>query len=242
LEYLSSEESRLEFKYGRLQLKVSNFLAINRNAWMNAARDPKNWTTTDGRKDIGINPTIGNISLILPQQQSPQLKDIPGGELPGLASGQTESGIQSQAYNRAGRRDISRNGPMVNSPAGKGGIAKGAAIVDFIGLAIDQYVTWAGIYDQNKIDDHRQIAQMVAGNITRALNEGMIPSKYQNQRDIGNIMNVILQGVNNSDNKELYDIGMDIYKKYNPKPEIVTVRSGLDNQPSKTLVMPKRRE
>jgi len=180
-----------------------------------------------------MSPIIANINLIIPKQEDAKFSDIPGSDLSNFATGQTETGVQSQAYNRAGRRDIGRNGPIVNAPAGKGGVAKGAAILDAIKLGLDTYLSMTYIHDQDLIKEHREIANKVAVNVTDALNSGMIPIKYQNTRDIGNIMNVVLQGTNNSNNKEIFDIGMSIYNKYNPKPEVVKVPSGLDNVPAK---------
>ncbi len=37
LEYLDSDKARIEFKYGVLQLKVSNFLLVNRKSWESAS-------------------------------------------------------------------------------------------------------------------------------------------------------------------------------------------------------------
>ncbi|WP_169303328.1 hypothetical protein [Pedobacter cryophilus] len=53
-------------------------------------------------------------------------------------------------------------------------------------------------------------------------------------------MNVVLQGINNSGDSEIYKIGMDIYNKY--KINTVTIPSGLDNNQSKKVSVPKLKE
>lgn len=157
-----------------------------------------------------------------------------------FGTGQTASGIKAEGTNRAGRREIERNGPLVEVPAGKGGVVRGAVILDVVNFSVDTYLTWAFIYDKGKIEDHTDIAYKVAQDMTKALNSGMVPAKYQNNRDISKVMNVILQGVTNPKDKEINNLGIEIFNKYNPQP--VTKNSGLDNQPSKTYVKPVKNE
>ena len=52
-------------------------------------------------------------------------------------------------------------------------------------------------------------------------------------------MNVVLQGENNSNNKELYNIGISIFNKYKPKIEKITIPSGLDNNGSRDYTVPQ---
>jgi RHS repeat-associated protein len=203
LEYLDADDSRVEFKYGRLRLKVENFLRVNRSAWNAANREPANWKNGD----IGIDPTIANIQF---NTQPPQAKDIPGEHLPSYSKGQTESGAQSQGSNRAGKRAVER-GKGLNFPAGKGFIGKASTVVDFIGFVVDQYLSFAAFYDQMKISEHQEIAKQVSLDMTKALEKGLIPKKYQTKDGITNIMNVVLQGVNNTNDKTIYEIGIKIY-------------------------------
>lgn len=59
LEYLDADEARVEFTYGKLRLKVSNFLKLNRTAFYTANANPKNWNSGE----IGINTIVGNASF-----------------------------------------------------------------------------------------------------------------------------------------------------------------------------------
>jgi RHS repeat-associated protein len=237
LEYLKSDEARVQFKYGRLELKVSNFLWVNQNAWTNANMDPNNWTYTNGVRDIGINKTIANVNFMGPQFEDASAKDIP--ELPSSIMSQEEAGVKSQAYNRAGRREIARKGSAVSVKGSQGKLAKGAVLLDFAMYGLEQYQNIAWIYDSGKVQDHTGMAGMAVQNVSQALNDGLIPKKFQNKKDLSVIMNVVLQGVNNSGNKDLYDIGMSIFNKYKPKVEKVTVPSGLDNNGSRSYTVPQ---
>jgi RHS repeat-associated protein len=97
LEYLDADEARVEFKNGRLQIKVENFLTINRNAWNTANGNPANWKSGQ----IGLDPTVAHVKFNKPV---PEAKDIPAEQLPSTAKGQTQSGVKSQGINPAGRR------------------------------------------------------------------------------------------------------------------------------------------
>ena len=92
LEYLSANDARVEFKYGRLQIKVENFLTVNRSAWNTANNNTSNWKPGE----IGIDPTLANVQY---QPQTPQMSDLP--TVSNFGTGQTETGVQSQGYNRA---------------------------------------------------------------------------------------------------------------------------------------------
>jgi hypothetical protein len=78
----------------------------------------------------------------------------------------------------------------------------------------------------------------------------MIPEKYQNVQDLGNIANVVLSGTNPTENKEIYDIGIKITKeisgnyKSQKDVEIISldVPKGADaTAVRKTLLVPKRK-
>ena len=58
------------------------------------------------------------------------------------------------------------------------------------------------------------LRKQVAKDLNDALEvEGLIPEEYRNILDLGSISNVILSGVNPTDNQEIYDIGIKIVKE-----------------------------
>ena len=103
------------------------------------------------------------------------------------------------------------------------------------------HMAWAANLRQtgDKVQEHINIAAKAVQNVTQALNAGMIPDQYQNKKDLSIIMNVVLQGENNSNNKELYNIGISIFNKYKPKIEKITIPSGLDNNGSRDYTVPQ---
>lgn len=69
----------------------------------------------------------------------------------------------------------------------------------------------------------------------------MIPPEYRNQKSLGDIANVILQGVNNTKDDNVYKIGMSIFNEISSKrlPDVQSIRSDLDNIPNKPIVIKK---
>lgn len=230
LEYLGSNVSRIEFKYGRLQLKVSNLHNYNQINWRIANEDPANWPSGS----IGLNPTIANIDIANP------FKKTEMADMPDKPKNSTEvKRYESSPDNRAARRNQERNGPKIvgNSKEYKAPIAafgKASIYIDAIVLGLDKSVEWVGKDDREKIILHTEIANKVAIDVSRALNNGTIPEKYQNKESIINIMNVVLQGKNNTNDPEIYNIGMKIYNDSNPKNSDF-VPSGLDNFPGRSI-------
>ena len=161
------EITRHKYPIHRLRLHTCAISGANANM------DPNKWSYTNGVKDIGINKTVANVNFIGPKFESASAKDIP--ELPSSIIGQVETGIQSQGYNRAGRRDISRTGPVVNIGGRQSGLAKGAAILDIATFGLQQYMNIAWLYDGDKVQEHINIAAKAVQNVTQALNAGMIP-------------------------------------------------------------------
>ena len=214
LEYLDADDARVEFTCGELKLKVENFTILNRNAWNNAHNNPKNWM--DG--EIGISRTIANIITTKPTLQEPAFKDMQ--TLPSSAKGNTESGIKTEGYNRGGKREIARGDAIVDVKAGRGAknMAKAGAVLDFLQFGYEQYAIWSYVWDKNKIDKHSVLAQQALNDVNKAVEQGMVPQKYQNAESLSNIMNVVLQGVNNTKDKAIYDIGMKIYNTISNPP------------------------
>gem|GEM_PF-3444024 len=221
LEYLNANEARVEFKHGKLLAKVENFHTINKNAWKRTEMDPLNW-----KGSIGLSRTLGNISIIAPQPPSPSASDIPdvGAAKP------VEHYMSDIASNKYDQR------PGIVGPAGKSvGFSRSMIVLDAINQGLDAYRTWAGKDDADLINKHLGIANKAMKDVNRALGEGVIPPKYQNKEGLTNIMNIVLQGENNTKDPEIYKIGMDIY---NRNTGGVRTPSGMDNFPGSVIPSP----
>jgi hypothetical protein len=101
-------------------------------------------------------------------------------------------------------------------------MARGTAFVEGVNFALEVCSFVSAWYDENKIEDHTGIALKVVQDFNIALTKGMIPEKYQTQDGIVNIMNVILLGVNNTNDPEIYKIGMNIYNTISNPPAAPT--------------------
>jgi RHS repeat-associated protein len=210
LEYLDSDEAVIEFKFGLLRLKLENFMPTNRAAW-NRHNISDNWQVDK----IGLDQTVATVQFRL---EDTKPEDIPAEHLPSFSQGQTESGVQSKAVNRAGE-NVHQRGKSVNVPPNKNDRRlKCAAAIEFVNMAGKLYVGIAAWYDESKIEEHKKVAKLVTQDMSDALEMGIIPPEYRNAEDLINIMNVVLQGVNNTNDKRIYEIGMEIYTRCSNPP------------------------
>jgi hypothetical protein len=100
----------------------------------------------------------------------------------------------------------------VSPTSGSTSLGKFSSALDFINFGASQYINWAYFDDYSKIEEHKSIAVKVNEDLLEAINVGgIVPEEYLNDKDLTNIMNVILQGVSNSDNPDIYKIGMNIF-------------------------------
>jgi RHS repeat-associated protein len=204
LEYLNSNESRIEIVGGEVKLKISNFLWPNRVAFENANNDPRNWRPGE----IGINTTIGYVGVnnTVIKDANPSLMFLNNN----LAKGNVNADYPDRAPSVSPTYDDTN--PTVVAPGGSRSAARAVGIVNLVNFGLEQIGVWSAFYDIIKSKEHEDILRnKVMRDINEALKGGMIPERYQNQNDIGAIMNVILQGENKTDNPEIYKIGMKIY-------------------------------
>ena len=229
LEYLGHNQARVEFKYGQLRLKVENFHNINRNAFNMANNDSKNWNG-----NIGLSRTLGNVSFISPQPAIPSLSDMPslGAARP---TDKYESSIASNKYDQRSGIVGPLGGSRTTTNAKIGSaLTKTSIAIDALKTGLETYVNWAGKDDVDLVNKHSIIARKVRNDVNNALQSDMIPPQYLNKEALTNIMNVILQGENNTGDPGIYKTGMQIFNKANPKTSEYQ-ESGLDNFPSKAV-------
>ncbi len=212
LEYLDSDDARVQAMDGKLVLKVENFIGINRTIWNGANENPRNWRSGE----LGTRSTIATFSLIHSSNSVPLVG----------SSRNPNQAIQAQSMMIEGTPKKKDGDPDRRFKANKineaGGIpsssvprARAAAVgllaVELINTTLQGYKMGAFLYDDAKIKSHTEIAQLATQNVQDAISLGLVPSQYLNPIDISNITNVVLQGENNTDNPEIYEIGMKIY-------------------------------
>src|SRR5690606_15448014 len=89
--------------------------------------------------------------------------------------------------------------------SGLSGGAKGAAGMAFalnsVTWGLEQYGIFANNHDMTLVEKHgRILSEDVTRDLYDAIASGMIPEKYRNIKDLGGISNVILSGVNPTEN------------------------------------------
>lgn len=62
-------------------------------------------------------------------------------------------------------------------------------------------------------EQFKHVLPRAVSNLTLAIESNWIDSKYLNEKDLGNILNVILQGKSNSSNPDILNIGIKILKE-----------------------------
>lgn len=242
LEYLRADEARIKVIGGKVHINLDNFNSMIRGAW-HLRNQKGNWPAGH----IGWPTTVGEV--VAPDRiKSPESVHLDNGLLandPTYIPGQHK--VQNPiaaSTNKVDRRFKNR------TISGLAGGAKGAAgfalALNSITWGLEQYGIFAYTHDMNLVEEHLSLLQIkVVNDINEALDmPEMIPDKYRNAQDLGGISNVVLSGVNPTNNQEIYDIGIRIVKEisknfryplqihhYNNNQEL--------NQMDKTRIAPK---
>ena len=229
LEYLDANKSRVEFVSGNLYLKVENFIWINRKSWEANNRNIQRWTINPntGQKDIGISRVIGNIDVLKPQlpidNQNAKVPSV-GPENNPFSHKLEKSKTKSSGFLKDDGRLKDRE---LNVAGGAKGRIAGFGMLGLNGLnyAAEQYMVWAFVIDKSITRSHTGIAKQVIEDVNTAIDKGMIPPEYLNKQSLVNIMNVVLQGTNNTSDKKIFEIGMEIYNTISIKSVVVPSRN-----------------
>jgi len=91
--------------------------------------------------------------------------------------------------------------------------AKGTIALNIINWGLENAPWMAAAYEESLINEQvSEVLPRAVDDVMKAMNMGMIPEQYQNTQDLTNILNVVLQGENTTDNQDIYDIGINIVK------------------------------
>ncbi|GIV45020.1 MAG: hypothetical protein KatS3mg035_2143 [Bacteroidia bacterium] len=212
LEYLNSDEARIEIVNGEVLMKIENFNFISRKMWENANKNPENWTYTNGQKDIGISRKIGYLKFTT-LESTPQLARLNrSANSPEnndanhkIQNPKTKQSHYTQEDKRYKTRSISGGGKF------RATAARATLALNIINSAFEYGILGAAMYESYRINEDLKVLNKALQDVLIGIDKGLIPEQYQNIKDLSHIINVVLQGENNSDNKELYEIGMKIY-------------------------------
>jgi RHS repeat-associated protein len=217
LEYLNKDKARIEVTNGKVRLKIVNFHNVTQNLWNQANNNTSNWKPGE----IGLSTVVGefNWSINIPPV-NPDLYQVGSPvDVNGMPSAlpiiQTWSGNGkvSESTGELDQRYSVNKAASVGMAKTQTG-ARAMLIVDLLNFAIPIISQKLIDDDKHKIDEHIAIMANVVNDINIAMQiPCFIPDEYRNQKDLANIANVVLQGVNNTEDKGIYEIGIKIYRR-----------------------------
>jgi hypothetical protein len=234
LEFLKSDEARIEVINGGVYLKVENLRTIAGRAYTMANERGGGIRTWN---ENGIQQ-MGNAEKTKIGEFYFSKNGAPLNEMPKLAVLNNPADVNEQISDGpadpirlpAGR-DINGNPlePAIATPSVTSKVfAKGILVIDGAIAIAQRYINYKIEGEQGVINGQLKHQFGYALNaLLEGVNKKMVPQKYQNTKDLSSILNVVLSGVNNTDNEDILKIGMDIYNKY--KPEKVNKPTGLDH-------------
>ena len=240
LEYLNFNKALVQFKRGTLELKLANMHNVTIRAIRDYVNDPKNWPVDEtGQKSQGVSLTVATFSMETPNPSTAvdgvNLSDKD--EDPTYDPAQHQVSIPTAAS--TGRPDRRYKQREINgaSPA-RPTAGKVALAINVVNFALERIGNWMINSDINDVKEQaKKYGLLVTEDINIAIGKGLIPERYQNQQSLIDIGNVILQGVNNTNDKEIYNIGMKIFNEISSRnfPQTGTIKSTLDNIPSRQI-------
>jgi hypothetical protein len=202
--------SRIEYGgNGVFRVNLNNLNRATRNNYNAANENSNNWTynKTLGQKDIGINRDIGEIRLRT-SQVSNRENYMPFG----VEQQHTSTKTVAENAKSTGLPDKRVSSPTMASGAASVGGAVFTLALDAFFVGYNLWEAFSVQQDLNAIDRQKGLLQQA---FKEVMNTDLVPSQYQNNNDIGAIVNFVFQGVNDTGNKDITKIGTDILKSIN---------------------------
>jgi RHS repeat-associated protein len=211
LQYLDHNKARIIAQHGQIRLKTANFHNVTRNRINAMNNNPKFWK----KGEIGINHTVGRLQKQtfksnITRPEPANMDNTYGAVDPAYRPSdiKTERGAKKDGTPdmRQTQRTIAAGSPK----------AKGAAGAILAINAINYGLELAGgmlvSHDKSLVEEHAsaEFLGSALNDLNTAIGDGMIPDEYMNVGDLTNILNVILQGENTTDNQDIMNIGVDI--------------------------------
>jgi len=209
-QYILHSQARIIAQNGTIMLQIENLNAPTWNRFMDMNNDTRFWKSGE----IGVNITIGNVEFISPsitKAESANLDNTYGATDPTYnpTITKTERGTKSN-----GTSDLRQNERGIYGVTAR---TRGAAgfmlILNAVNFGLE---TASGLLindDLNKIKSNIKLLQSAIKDVNKAAQNGRIPPKYQNKKDMIDILNVVFQGENTTKNKDILNIGIEILKK-----------------------------
>jgi len=223
LEYLDYGVSRVKIMNGEIHINIENFHNTTKNAWK--MRDAMgNYPNKD--KFLGASTLVQDFDMPGTKSAKP-ISFGSGTNGSGRTTGLAKIDPTSiQLTNNNGKlhwdsKNFRINGRNKKTPVGGGA----AGAVDALNWGLNQVTIWQQYDDRQQVEQHKSIIlNQVMKDIAVAIKMAKVPPEYLNDRSLGDIANIVLTGVNLTQDNKLYDIAIDIVKtiskNYKPKYEV----------------------
>ncbi len=192
--------SRIEYRgKGEFGINIGNLNKATRMRF-NEANKNSRWNTGE----IGLSTTVATLTI-----QKSSTPEAVGVE-PGHTTVKTVSERIAKSTGQPDKRD-SRTLSTVGGGSKSRGASAAMLIVDAAILTYDIWNILSVDGDMNAIAKQKGLLEKSYDVVKSRLND--IDSKYQNENDIGAIINFVFQGENKTGNPDISRIGTDILKK-----------------------------
>ena len=214
LQYLNHNDARIIARNGLLQIKTTNLHRFTQNRIKTLSKLGYWRPDSHGNPTLGYNTTLGEFNSSELAKDGP-----PPASLSNKSSdpNNKSSEFKHRGINRKGIRNIRQKGAPVTQGRTSGGkVASGSVLIlNFINEGLELTTNLIIRSDMKLIDAQiKNELNSAITNLNAALGqEGMIPDKYRNREDLSAILNVILQGENTTEDKEIMNIGVTIIKE-----------------------------
>lgn len=98
-----------------------------------------------------------------------------------------------------------------------GAAHSGALAINILNSTLETIAGLMVAHDQDLLYEHSKVVGQAIADLNTAISKDMIPNDYLNNKGLSDILNVILQGENTTDNKEIMDLGIQILKDISKK-------------------------
>ncbi len=218
LQYLDHNKARIIAQHGQIRIKTSNLHNVTANMIKAMNENPKYWKSGE----IGVNTTVGQLNLknfySTTKVESASMDNTYGATDPNYNPTNTKT---QRGEKKDGTPNMRQKERTIAGGTGMGkAVVGGMLILNAVNFGLETASGLMVSHDMSLIKDQTSadILGKALGDLNTAISQGMIPEDYMNTGSLTDILNVILQGENTTDNKAIMEIGtkilQDISKNY----------------------------
>jgi RHS repeat-associated protein len=204
-------KSRIIAQYGQIRVKLENLHNYTRNQILAFNNNPQNWKAGE----IGVSMEVAHLRYQPISTPDIATMDNTHGAAIGNPTEHTVQNPTTKSSNYT-QTDKRYNTQTVSGASGMTkGAAKGMLVLDILIGAFQVAGGWSIYDDMNKMQANLELLKGSVRMVNSAAASGMIPEQYQNQTNMLDILNVVYQGENTTQDKNIMNIGIQILKANN---------------------------